>query len=81
MKVRYVIAAGRTRKLSSLLMVFMQRTVPRVRQVRRILRKCGKSDFKARTGVLRLEQSGNNEGHDGQDLRDRGPLHHGYHRH
>jgi hypothetical protein len=51
---------------SSLLMVFMQRTVPRVRQVRRILRKCGKSDFKARTGVLPLEQSGNNEGHDGQ---------------
>lgn len=51
---------------SSLLMVFMQRTVPRVRQVRRIRRKCGKSDFKARTGVLRLEQSGNNEGHQSQ---------------
>jgi CO/xanthine dehydrogenase Mo-binding subunit len=40
--------------------------MPRVRQVRRILRKCGESDFNARTGVLRLEQSGNNEGHDDQ---------------
>ena len=46
--------------------VFMQRTVPRVRQVRRILRKCGEFDFNARTGVLRLELSGNNEGDDGQ---------------
>jgi CO/xanthine dehydrogenase Mo-binding subunit len=47
-------------------MVFMQRTVPRVRQVRRILRKFGEFDFNARTGVLRLELSGNNEGDDGQ---------------
>jgi hypothetical protein len=46
--------------------MFMQRTVPRVRQVRCILRKCGESDFNARIGVLRLELSGNNEGHDGQ---------------
>ena len=44
----------------------MKRTVPRVRQVRRILRKCGESDFNARTGVLRLELSGNNEGHQSQ---------------
>jgi hypothetical protein len=42
-------------------MVFMQRTVPRVRQVRRILRKFGEFDFNTRTGVLRLELSGNNE--------------------
>jgi hypothetical protein len=47
-------------------MVFMQRTVPRVRQVRCILRKCGESDFNARIGVLRLELSGNNQGRDGQ---------------
>jgi hypothetical protein len=47
-------------------MMFMQRTVPRVRQVRCILRKCGESDFNARIGVLRLELSGNNQGHDGQ---------------
>jgi CO/xanthine dehydrogenase Mo-binding subunit len=47
-------------------MVFTRRTAPRVRQVRRILRKCGKSDFNARTGVLRFELSGNNEGHDNQ---------------
>jgi hypothetical protein len=51
---------------SSLPMMFMQRTVPRVRQVRCILRKCGESDFNARIGVLRLELSGNNQGHDGQ---------------
>ena len=44
----------------------MQRSVPRGRQVRRILGKCGKSDSDARTGVPRLELSGNNEGHDGQ---------------
>ena len=37
------------------------------------LRKCGEFDFNARTGVLRSELSGNNEGDD--DLRDRGPLH------
>ena len=51
---------------SSLPTVFMQGTVPRVRQVRGVLRKCGESDFNARTGVLRLELSGNNKGHDGQ---------------
>jgi hypothetical protein len=46
-------------------MVFIQRTVPRVPQVRGVLRKCGEFDFNARIGVLRLELSGNNEGHDG----------------
>src|SRR5215469_3065298 len=51
---------------SSLPMMFMQRTVPRVRQVRCILGKCGESDFNARIGVLRLELSGNNQGHDSQ---------------
>ena len=44
----------------------MQRTVPRVRQIHLIFRKCGKSDFNARIGVLRLELSGNNQGHDDQ---------------
>jgi hypothetical protein len=43
----------------------MQRSVPRGRQVRRILRKFSESDFSARTGVLRLELSGSNEGDDG----------------
>src|SRR5262249_6251270 len=47
-------------------MMFLQRTVPRVRQARCMLRKCGESDFNARIGVLRLELSGNNQGHDGQ---------------
>ena len=51
---------------SSFPMVFMQRTVPRVRQIHLIFRKCGKSDFNARIGVLRLELSGNNQGHDDQ---------------
>ena len=50
---------------SSLPVVFMQRSVPRGRQVRRILRKFSESDFSARTGVLRLELSGSNEGDDG----------------
>jgi hypothetical protein len=67
MKAKYVLALADVEAVSSSLpMVFMQRTVPRARQVRRILRKCGESDFNARTGVLRLESSGNNEGDDGQ---------------
>jgi hypothetical protein len=67
MKVKYVLALADVEAVSSSLpMVSMQRTVPRARQVRRILRKCGESDFNARTGVLRLELSGNNEGDDGQ---------------
>ena len=51
----------------------MQRTVPPVRQIHLIFRKCGKSDFNARTGVLRLELSGNNEDDDDQTyvIRDR----------
>jgi len=44
----------------------MQRTVPRVRQIHLIFRKCGKSDFNARTGVLRLDLSANNEDDDDQ---------------
>ena len=48
-------------------MMFMKRTVPRVRQVPRILRKCGESDFNARTGVLRLELSGKNFAFGGPD--------------
>jgi len=44
----------------------MQRSVPRGRQVRRILGKCGKSDSDARTGVPRLELSGNTEDDDDQ---------------
>ena len=51
---------------SSLPVVFMQRSVPRGRQVRRILGKCGKSDSDARTGVPRLELSGNTEDDDDQ---------------
>src|SRR5215469_12672153 len=47
-------------------MVFMQRTVPRVRQIHLIFRTCGKSDFNARTGVPRLELSGNTEDDDDQ---------------
>jgi len=54
-------------------MVFMQRTVPRARQIHLIFRKCGKSDFNARTGVLRLDLSANNEDDDDQTyvIRDR----------
>src|ERR1700745_746025 len=44
----------------------MQRSAPRGRQVRRILGKCGKSDSDARTGVPRLELSGNTEDDDDQ---------------
>ena len=47
-------------------MMFIQRAVPRVRQIRCILRKCGESDFNARIGVPRFELSGNTEDDDDQ---------------
>ena len=68
MKVSYVIAAGRTWKLvlHHFRWCLCNEPYRASGRVSRILRKCGEFDFNARTGVLQLELSGNNEGHDDQ---------------